>query len=261
MEVDFYKYQGAGNDFVFLDNISGKYDNISLKNIQDLCDRRFGVGADGLIVMKKSEEWDFEVDYYNSDGSKSFCGNGARCAVRFVNENWFKKDVYKFMAIDGLHEAQLHGSVVSLEMKNVDEVEFIDENTFVLDTGSPHFIRFTTELNDKNMFAFGQEIRYSERFVEQGINVNLVEELSENNLRVRTYERGVENETLACGTGITAAAIAYVLKKNKKGDAKISLESKGGELSVHLYRTDENVFKSVHLIGPADFVFKGSIHV
>lgn len=261
MEIDFYKYQGAGNDFVFLDNISGKHDNISLKIIQHLCDRRFGIGADGLIIINKSDEWDFEVDYYNSDGSKSFCGNGARCAVRFVNENWLKKDVYKFMAIDGLHEAQLVGDVVSLEMKDVDDVERIDENTYVLYTGSPHFIRFTKEINEQNMFAFGQKIRYSERFVERGINVNLVEELSENHLRIRTYERGVENETLACGTGITAAAIAYALKMNKKGDTKITLEAKGGMLSVQLYRTDENVFKAVHLIGPADFVFKGTIHV
>lgn len=261
MEFDFYKYQGAGNDFVFLDNFSGKYDDLTLKQIECLCDRRFGIGSDGLIKIDKSADWDFNMDYYNSDGSKSFCGNGARCAVRFVNENLLKKDSYTFNAIDGVHKGQLIGSDVSIEMHNIDVVEKVDDNTFVLNTGSPHYIQFQDKVDQFDILAFGRKIRYSERFEMEGINVNAVQIISDNELFIRTYERGVENETLACGTGITAAAIAFAEKQNRQGDVKIQVKAMGGKLAVSFHAFDDGRYKSIKLIGPAEFVYKGSIDV
>lgn len=261
MNINFFKYQGAGNDFVFLDNFSGEFDNLSISQIQKLCDRRFGVGADGLIKIDKDDGWDFHMDYFNADGTKSFCGNGARCAVRFVNERLLKKDQYKFNAIDGVHEARLLGDVVSLEMNKVDSVEVVDENTYVLDTGSPHFIHFTESVDEFDIYTFGKKIRYSAQYAESGINVNVVEIHEQNNLSIRTYERGVEDETLACGTGITATAIAYSLKIKNEGDLKVALKAKGGDLNVNLHATENSQFSDIHLIGPADFVFQGEINV
>ncbi len=261
MNINFFKYQGAGNDFVFLDNFSGQYDNISLTQIQEICNRKFGIGADGLIKIDLGDDLDFHMDYYNSDGSKSFCGNGARCAVRFVNEHLLKKDQYEFSAIDGVHEATLLGNLVSLQMHDVKHFEVVDEDTYVINAGSPHFIHFMNNIADFDIFNFGRKIRYSEKYKEAGINVNVVEVRDANQLSIRTYERGVEDETLACGTGITAAAIAYAHKINKEGDAKVALKAMGGELSVHLHKTEDNRFIELHLIGPAEFVFEGKIDV
>ncbi len=261
MKINFYKYQGAGNDFVFLNNMKGEYDALTISQIQQLCNRRFGIGADGLIKIDKSDDWDFSVDYYNSDGSKSFCGNGARCAVRFVNQEILKKDKYKFMAIDGVHEGQLIGAMVSVQMNDLDEIEVVDDNTFILNTGSPHFIHFVKDVSNFDIYTFGQKIRFSEQYAEFGINVNAVQITGTNQLAIRTYERGVENETLACGTGITAASIAYAMKENRKGDLKVNVKAQGGDLSVSLHRTEENGFIHVNLIGPAEFVYKGEVDV
>jgi diaminopimelate epimerase len=261
MIIEFYKYQGAGNDFVMLDNFSGKYDDLSMEQIVHLCDRRFGVGADGLIKINKIDSADFEVDYYNADGSKSFCGNGARCSVRFVNETILKRDQYTFLAIDGLHTAQVGGESIHLEMKDVNKVKKINGQTFELQTGSPHYILFSKGIATQNMVEVGKEVRYNEFYKELGINVNLVEELGNNQLSIRTYERGVEDETLSCGTGITAAAIAYAHSNEKTGNQLIHIKAIGGDLSVKLSTENGSQYHAIELIGPAVFVFKGEVNV
>lgn len=261
MQINFFKYQGAGNDFILLDNFAGQYDELTILQITKLCDRRFGIGADGLIKINKDKSSDFEVDYYNSDGSKSFCGNGARCSVRFVNDNILKRDSYNFSAIDGLHEAQIEGSNVSLEMKNVSNILKGENSTFVLQTGSPHFIKFEKDVDNKDIFSFGQSIRYSDSYKEQGINVNMVEQIAENTIKIRTYERGVEDETLSCGTGITAAAIAYSVINKYVGDQHVLVKAVGGDLEVKFNTEDNMSYNSIRLIGPAEFVFKGETNV
>ncbi len=258
MFVYFKKYQGAGNDFVMIDNFSGQYDDLSVSQIQSLCDRRFGIGADGLIKINKSAAADFYVDYYNSDGSQSFCGNGARCSVRFVNEEILKeKSQYSFDAIDGLHEGEvLSYAEIRIQMTNVERIEIIKDNHYLLDTGSPHYIVFTENIDELDLKKEGQKIRYSDRFNEKGVNVNFIELLKEGELRIRTYERGVEDETLACGTGITAAALAHLHLTNKEGMVKV--HARGGELSVKAFRNSQG-FGDVELIGPATFVFDGKM--
>lgn len=261
MKIDFYKYQGTGNDFIMLDNFSGQYDDLTIFQISKLCDRRFGIGADGLIKINKDEDSDFEVEYFNADGSKSFCGNGARCSVRFVNEYLFKRDSYTFNAIDGFHEAQIEGQNISLEMKDVTDFEELDDDTFVLHTGSPHFIKFDTAINEKDIVEFGKSIRYNDFYKENGINVNLVERVNDTSLKIRTYERGVEGETLSCGTGITAAGISHAISKNITGDVHIFVKSMGGDLEIKFYTENGSDFRNIRLIGPAEFVFKGSVDV
>jgi len=261
MRIEFWKYQGAGNDFIFLDNFTGKYDELTILQIAKLCDRRFGIGGDGLIKINTDKNADFEIDYYNADGTKSFCGNGARCSVRFVNENILKRNLYTFNAIDGIHDAQLEGENISLEMKDVSQVEIGDNGTFVLQTGSPHFIKFNKDIDNADLVAYGKSIRYNELYREKGVNVNLVEELGENIIGIRTYERGVEDETLSCGTGITAAAIAYAVKNEIFGDNHIFIKAKGGDLEVKFFTKDTKSFNKIRLIGPAEYVFKGEMDV
>lgn len=256
MDVFFSKYQGTGNDFVMIDNRSGKWDHLSLSSIRAMCDRRFGIGADGLIKLNSSEGYDFEVDYYNSDGSKSFCGNGARCAVAFAKSKGINTSHVKFVAIDGEHEASQVGAIVSLLMNDVNAVVFTEED-FVLNTGSPHYVRFVQEAEQLAVFEEGQKIRYSDTYKEKGINVNFVEPVGRNELYIRTYERGVENETLSCGTGVTAAALAYAVKEKLFGEHLISIKTRGGQLQVRFTRTGEQTFTEIFLIGPAVKVFEG----
>ena len=210
--MEFYKYQGTGNDFVMIDNRSGEWDNLSIKNIQKLCDRRFGIGADGLIKINTKEGVDFEVDYYNSDGSKSFCGNGARCSVAFAHFlSIFKNNKTVFTAIDGLHKAEITEDIVKLKMGDVNDIN-IDGSDSVLDTGSPHYVKYVEDIANFNVFAEGNHIRNSENYREKGINVNFVENISDDEIFVRTYERGVEDETFSCGTGVTASALTFLQK-------------------------------------------------
>lgn len=260
MRLHFYKYQGTGNDFIMLNNFDGKYDQLTIAQIQFLCDRKFGIGADGLIKLNKAIDANFEVDYYNSDGSKSFCGNGARCSVKFAH--FLGVDVTKtlFFAIDGHHEASLQNDIVALKMIDVREIKCIS-NDFELFTGSPHYIRFVENSLDLNVVKEGRKIRYSMEYQEEGINVNFVEILAENELEVATYERGVEDETLSCGTGVTAAALAYAKKENLSGDQLVRIHTKGGKLSVSFQINPDGSFSNVHLIGPAEFVFEGEIVV
>jgi len=261
MKIHFHKYQGAGNDFVMIDNFSGQYDELTVRQIQNICDRKFGIGADGLIKINKHPYADFEVDYYNADGSKSFCGNGARCSIAFVDKIKGINGEVKFDAIDGIHVGSKVKGQIKIDMLDVQEIEQRADNVFILNTGSPHYIIFESDIDKKDMVKIGRDIRYSEEYKAVGINVNLVEELSGNNLKIRTYERGVEDETLACGTGITAAALAYSLFQNTEGKQDVKVDAVGGKTSVVFEYLGENNFKNIFLTGPAEFVFKGEIDV
>jgi diaminopimelate epimerase len=260
MNLKFSKYQGTGNDFILLDNLSGHYDSLSNSQIQFLCNRKFGIGADGLIKISKAENVAFEVDYYNSDGSKSFCGNGARCAVAFAQSLGINSKHVVFTAIDGLHEAQKKEDLVSLKMNNVDEIKEI-ENDFELFTGSPHYIRFVENTLNLNVYHEGRKIRYQANYQEEGINVNFVEVLAANEIQVLTYERGVEDETLSCGTGVTAASLALAQMNNLFGKQEIKIHTKGGKLKVIFDRIAEDDYVDIFLIGPAQFVFSGEIEL
>jgi diaminopimelate epimerase len=260
MTIHFYKYQGTGNDFVMLDNRDGKYDFVGVKEINLLCDRRFGIGADGLIKINTIPGFDFEMDYYNSDGSKSFCGNGARCTVAFANELGINCDTVSFMAIDGKHTALLTAGNVSLAMSDVNEIHSIGQD-YLLHTGSPHYIQFVENVEEVDVFSLGKSIRNQDLFKLEGVNVNFVQVLSEDTLFVRTYERGVEDETLSCGTGVTAAVLAYAYKKGMNNLASIRVKTLGGALEV-VFKVDKpGECSSIELIGPAKQVFKGEFHV
>lgn len=237
-----------------IDNLSGQYDNLSIDDIQFLCDRKFGVGADGVIKLNRKEGYDFYVDYYNSDGSQSFCGNGARCAVAFAKSLGLVSDEAWFSAIDGEHLAYIDDeNSVRLKMSDVFNAEKEDD-VVIMDTGSPHYITFNA---DQDIVTYGKQVRYSERFSQEGINVNIVKIEGDRKLYVETYERGVEDETLSCGTGVTACALAEMLRSNLSS-GEIEIRTKGGHLSVSAEQ-DENGFTNVFLIGPAQFVFKGEI--
>ena len=260
MIIQFSKYQGTGNDFVMLNNLDGRYNSLHIGHVQFICDRRFGVGADGLIRINSKEGFDFEMDYFNSDGSKSFCGNGARCAVSFAETLGIRADEVCFYAIDGVHKARKNGENVSLEMGDVDHISSLGAD-LVLFTGSPHYIHFEDNIEGKDIVEFGKSVRYSELFKSEGINVNLVTCNSANTIRVETYERGVENETLSCGTGVTASAIAAAFRLNSYGFQEFNVDVKGGKLKVEFDRVDEQRFQRIRLSGPALFVFKGTIDV
>ena len=256
MEIPFIKYQGTGNDFVMIDNLKGKWNELSITAIQALCDRKFGIGADGLIKLNASSDFDFEVDYYNADGSKSFCGNGARCAVAFAKQNGINTSTVRFTAIDGEHLASHVGDIVSLLMNDVNTARK-ESTDYVIDTGSPHYIRFVDKAEGFPVYEEGFKIRYSDTFKEEGINVNFVEVIGERELFVLTYERGVEDETLSCGTGVTAAALAFAIEKKLMGHQVISIKTKGGGLQVTFNRTGAETFERIFLIGPAIKVFEG----
>lgn len=253
--MEFYKYQGTGNDFVMLDNRSGEWDNLSIEHIQKLCDRRFGIGADGLIKINAAEGVDFEVDYYNSDGSKSFCGNGARCSVAFAHFlSIFKNNKTVFTAIDGLHEAEINEDIVKLKMGDVETINS-DGDDSVLDTGSPHYVKYVEDISNFNVFAEGNSIRNSANYQEKGINVNFVENISDDEIFVRTYERGVEDETYSCGTGVTASALTFLQKSNL---TSIKVKTLGGDLKVYAEKNG-NSFQEIWLEGPAKQVFSGKV--
>jgi diaminopimelate epimerase len=259
--IEFFKYQGTGNDFIMLNNFSGAYDHLSVNQIVQLCNRKFGIGADGLIKINKSDKADFEVEYFNADASKSFCGNGARCSVAFAAEQKIiSTSGAQFDAIDGLHTAKILGDQIHLQMLDVDSV-FQTEDCSILDTGSPHYVWFEKDLDHVDMFKVGQMIRYSDAFQENGINVNGVEVLGKNHIKIRTYERGVEAETLSCGTGATAAAIVFACNSGLVSNQTIAVDVEGGKLQVAFKRVDNEHFEDIFLIGPAEMVFNGSIQI
>ncbi len=257
--MKFFKYQGTGNDFVLFDNRINEYDGLSTEQIRLLCDRHFGVGADGLMLLSHSNHYDFRMTYYNSDGNEStMCGNGGRCMVRFAYDlRILTQKECTFEAIDGVHKALLgDDSIVELAMNAVDKVE-VYETFFRLNTGSPHYVTFSEDVHLMDIQREGRLIRYSPMFEAEGINVNFVEILSERELYVRTYERGVEDETLSCGTGVTAAAI--VSRHAISGDHEILVNTKGGQLKVQFRNHDDGTVSNVWLIGPAAKVFVGEI--
>ena len=258
MKLKFFKYQGAGNDFVMIDDRQQTFP-ISTKLINRLCDRHFGVGADGLILLQNDKEFDFKMVYFNSDGNEStMCGNGGRCIIRFANDLDVASENMTFTAIDGLHHGIVDNNVIRLQMIDVDEVEDHDHYLF-MNTGSPHHVEFVEKVDDVDVYNRGKEIRNGSPYFEKGSNVNFVEVMPDNNLRIRTYERGVENETLACGTGITAAAIsAYV--KNLVDKKSIEIKALGGDLSVN-FEENNHKFVNVWLNGPAVKVFDGEIEI
>lgn len=259
MKISFSKYQGAGNDFVMLDNRDGRYTDLTIQQIQTICDRKFGIGADGLIKINAHPTLDFQADYFNADGSKSFCGNGGRCAVSFAKKLDFIPNAVTFLGYDGPHKAIIDVDKIHLEMINVDQLLKIGSD-YELYTGSPHYIHFLSDVATFDIFNYGQSIRYNDTYRNEGINVNAVEIIDTNHLHVRTYERGVEDETLACGTGVTASAIAYAHKENKVGHSNIKVKVQGGDLAVQ-FHYDGKTFSDVWLIGPGTFVFEGTIDV
>lgn len=259
MEIHFHKYQGAGNDFIMVDNRSLVFPKNNIKLIHKLCDRRFGIGADGLILLEPSEKQDFTMVYFNADGKEgSMCGNGGRCIVAFAKKLHIIKNETTFEAVDGLHFAKIENDLVNLQMSDVENIEIYDTHTF-LNTGSPHHVSFCDTVSSLNVAEMGSKIRYGAPYFEEGTNVNFVEQISGNSFKVRTYERGVEDETLACGTGVTAVAIA-ANKTNKTSEDKIYIEVLGGKLEVS-FKKEGNSYKNVFLKGPAQFVFKGKITV
>lgn len=255
MEINFYKYQGTGNDFVMVDDRGQRFDEKNLTLVQKLCNRKFGIGADGLILIRNHPEFDFEMIYFNADGSQSMCGNGARCAVAFASLLGIIRKNTRFLAIDGPHEALISDGQVELLMGNVDKIERKAEDFFV-NTGSPHHIRLVDKIKDYPVFDIGKEIRYDSIYAPGGTNVNFVQPLAEDEIFVRTYERGVENETLSCGTGVTAAALAFGSAKNQN---LIKINTLGGKLSVKFQANEKGGFENIWLIGPAEQVFSGKI--
>ncbi|MGY6647178.1 diaminopimelate epimerase [Wenyingzhuangia sp. IMCC45574] len=259
MEFTFYKYQGTGNDFVIIDNRDLSFPRENTKLVNFLCDRRFGVGADGLMLLNPSDKYDFTMVYYNADGTEStMCGNGGRCLVAFANQLGIIGKETTFDAVDGLHYASFENGITNLQMIDVDSVNIYENHCF-LNTGSPHHVQEVKSIGSFNVVENGAKIRYGAPYFEEGTNVNFVEPLEDDNsFRVRTYERGVENETLACGTGVTAVAIA-MFEKKIASDNKIKLQVEGGKLEVS-FKKEGNTYKEVFLKGPATFVFKGSIN-
>jgi diaminopimelate epimerase len=256
MEINFYKYQGTGNDFVILDNRDGIYSTLTEDQVRFLCDRKFGIGADGLMLLETLEGFDFKMKYYNADGKEgSMCGNGGRCLVQFAKDMGISRSHYHFLAVDGPHEAEFDSKgLVRLKMQDVNAIAS-DGADKVLDTGSPHYIRFMDDLNHLDVFTEGRKIRYNSQYSEKGINVNFVSR-ENGDIRVRTYERGVEDETLSCGTGVTASAIAA---SNGMGQQHVFINVEGGKLEVAFNRLDEQHCNDIWLIGPATFVYAGKI--
>ncbi|WP_298551709.1 diaminopimelate epimerase [uncultured Algibacter sp.] len=257
MQHTFYKYQGTGNDFVMIDNRQQTFDKNNTKHIAFLCDRRFGIGADGLILLENHPEYDFKMVYYNADGNESsMCGNGGRCLVAFAKQLGVITNKAAFEAIDGLHHASIDGDIVKLQMLDVDTVETYKNHVF-LNTGSPHHVQFENDIEKFDIKSKGANIRYGAPYYNAGSNVNFVKKASNTTFRVRTYERGVENETLSCGTGVTAVAIAmHHLGETDKNQVTLNVE--GGKLEV-CFDVENGIYKNVWLIGPATLVFKGSI--
>jgi diaminopimelate epimerase len=261
MKVQFHKYQGTGNDFILLDNRKNQYPLLTTEQINKLCDRRFGIGADGLMLLNEKAGYDFEMKYYNADGKEgSLCGNGSRCMIKFAYHLGIYKDIYHFLAADGPHEAEIDfDGIVSLKMKDVKQIKKF-HGDFIVNTGSPHYIKMTPDVMTLDVYKKGHDIRYSSEFKEEGINVNFVEQLSEaDKILVRTYERGVEDETFSCGTGVTAAAL--VCYHNENGFNDVEVKTLGGMLSVEYDRIDDNHYENIWLCGPAEKVFEGTVEI
>ena len=258
MLLNFYKYQGTGNDFVMIDNRKEFFpkDNVGL--VSFLCDRRFGIGADGLILLENDKDTDFKMVYYNSDGRQgTMCGNGGRCIVAFAHFLGVVGQNTSFMAVDGLHNATISNGIVSLEMQDVKEIRE-KSNSLFLNTGSPHHVQLVDGLKDFDVRKEGAKLRYG-LYGEQGSNINFVDQAGEDTFNVRTYERGVEDETFSCGTGVTAVALAMYHSGKTKSDS-VNIVTPGGNLQVK-FKGNTDGYDQIWLTGPAQLVFKGEINV
>ena len=262
MHLKFSKYQGAGNDFILVDNRSGKFSTLNPKQIAMLCNRHFGIGADGVIFIQHSRNSDFEMVYFNADGRiGSMCGNGARCAVLFSKQIGVAGKKTQFMAYDGLHTAKINAvnnlsrAIVSVSMSDVLEIKKHNGN-FVLNTGSPHYVKFVDDTEKIDVVKEGRRIRNNSTFKAKGINVNFVAYKNKAS-NIRTYERGVEDETLACGTGSVAAALICYVTDNLK--PPISLKTYGGDYLTVNFEVENQKVKNLSLTGPAKIIFEGSI--
>ena len=291
MTIPFVKYQGTGNDFVLIDNRTGAWQDYLAMQVplqfateKDLvahiCHRRLGIGADGLMLLQNKEGFHFEMVYFNSDGGlSSMCGNGGRCIAAWAFSLGLGDDSLQFWAPDGTHEARKtnDGKGIALNMNPVSRVQQINTNDWELNTGSPHYVSFQdNNIQQLALVDWAKNIRYNEPYTNLGINVNAVNILDENTISMRTYERGVEDETLSCGTGVCAAAISFVQRSgmqlnpfesgqphteansNEVQNHLIEVITPGGTLQVSLQR-DQNNYDHIVLIGPATFVFQGQL--
>ena len=253
MIFDFYKYQGTGNDFILIDDREEKFDINNIKLVASICERRMGIGADGLILLKNHPNLDFEMIYFNSDGNLStFCGNGGRCIVCFAQMLKIITNEAIFKANDGIHKAKITNDTVFLQMQDVFEIESINDGLYI-DTGSPHFIKIVDDLESIDVYKEGKKIRNSNQFKKSGVNVNFVEDDAQ--ISIRTYERGVENETLSCGTGVVATAVAlhythYTIENI------VEIHSRGGLLVVS-FEYFNGVYRNFWLSGDAFMVYSG----
>lgn len=256
MTVDFYKYHGTGNDFVLIDNRSLFFDKNNIELISKICSRHIGVGADGLILLENDNLYDFKMIYFNSDGKQtSMCGNGGRCIISFAKKLNIIDDKANFMAIDGLHEGIINDNTIKIKMNSVSEIHDTDTGC-LLDTGSPHFVKFCDSVDSVNVFEFGRELRNNKEISKDGVNINFIEIVNNNSIKVRTYERGVENETLSCGTGVIASALS-AYSKGLVDTNRIKINTLGGELFVSF--EFNNIYENIWLEGPAIEVYKGQI--
>lgn len=255
MSFSFYKYQGTGNDFIIIDNRTLFFDKTNTDFIKSCCDRKFGIGADGLILLENHPKLDFRMVYYNADGNESsMCGNGGRCIVHFAKYLGIIKKVATFEAIDGIHDAKvISNRVISLKMNDVNTIEHKGDAIF-LDTGSPHHVTLVDDLQNTDVYGLGKKLRHN-LYGDAGANINFVAQQNDNTFGVRTYERGVENETLSCGTGVTAVALA-MFEKGYTQHQKIVLETPGGTLKVSFAKTAKG-YQNIYLTAEATLVFKG----
>ena len=256
MITNFYKYQGTGNDFIILDSRNVSLD-LSEKKIKKITDRKFGIGSDGVMVIKNHPNHHFEMQFYNPDGSQSFCGNGSRCAVLFSFHLGICPRQCTFLSNDGIHTAEVLDDLqVKIDIIGPLKLTMLNSGDYELNTGSPHYIKFVENIQIENFISKSRSIRNNENYLKNGINVNFVS-YNENGISMRTYERGVEDETLSCGSGVSAAALAFGFKNNIDKDS-VSVKTKGGDLTVDFVR-NEDLFENIFLTGPAKFVYRGEI--
>jgi diaminopimelate epimerase len=255
--LKFYKYQGTGNDFVMIDNREQIFDTENHALITRLCDRKFGIGADGLILLNLHPAYDFEMVYYNADASLSMCGNGSRCAVHLARHLGMIQKQTTFIAADGVHKASIEDGLIYVKMNDVTGIESV-ENGYFLNTGTRHYVREVEKLSEFDVFNEGRKIRYDDAFQPEGTNANFIE-FDGNEVSMRIYEKGVENETLSSGTGVTAVALVAASLKNLQSPVKV--KTRGGELQISFEQIGKDKFRNIYMAGPAVMVFEGTVFV
>jgi len=256
VKLSFVKYQGTGNDFIIFDNRESSLSKENSVFYKRICHRRYGIGADGVILIQDHNEYDFEMVYFNADGREgSMCGNGARCAVAYSQSIGIIESDAVFLAYDGKHSASINDHNIRIEMTDINDVE-VGNDYYFLNTGSPHYIVFVDDVEQVDVRKEGSEIRYNDRFKAEGTNVDFVQK-TDSGIQIRTYERGVEEETLSCGTGVTASALCSFLKYGLN-TTQLQVLTQGGNLEVSFDHQDGN-FSNIYLQGPANFVFTGEV--